>query len=113
MLPEITVFLLEDNKINTQFLAEIIRNQAQLGLMVIRLHCWSDALLKLKHISVNVLICSLPLRDDQGLEIIGRLFQVPIVVLTKLNEIALGVQAIAWGAQDYLIQADITYFQLE
>jgi two-component system, cell cycle response regulator len=57
---------------------------------------------------VDCIISDLNLPDSNGLEVVHRLTQkfpdIPLIVLTSSNELELGRQAIAAGAQDYLVK---------
>ncbi len=60
---------------------------------------------------IDVVLLDLGLPDSQGLETLGKTYalapEVPIVVLTGLDDEMLGVQAVNRGAQDYLIKGQV------
>jgi signal transduction histidine kinase len=60
---------------------------------------------------VEVILLDLGLPDSQGLETLKRVYtqvpDLPIVVLTGLNDEMIGVQAVNEGAQDYLIKGQV------
>jgi FixJ family two-component response regulator len=60
---------------------------------------------------VEVVLLDLGLPDSQGLETLRKVYaqvsEMPIVVLTGLNDEMVGVQAINEGAQDYLIKGQV------
>ena len=59
----------------------------------------------------DVVLLDLTLPDSQGLETFGRAHtfanQTPIVVLTGVEDMELGIQALSDGAQDYLLKSKI------
>jgi signal transduction histidine kinase len=60
---------------------------------------------------VEVILLDLGLPDSQGLDTLKRVYaevpELPIVVLTGLNDELIGVQAVNEGAQDYLIKGQV------
>jgi len=60
---------------------------------------------------VEVILLDLGLPDSQGLETLRKIYaqatELPIVVLTGLNDEMIGVQAVNEGAQDYLIKGQV------
>ncbi len=68
----------------------------------------------LKHLGereIDVVLLDLGLPDSQGLETLSKTYaqapEVPIVVLTGLDDEMLGVQAVNRGAQDYLVKRQV------
>jgi len=61
---------------------------------------------------VDVIILDLSLPDSKGLAGLGalaaRVFEVPVIILTGLNDNEKAVQALQRGAQDYLIKGNIS-----
>jgi DNA-binding NarL/FixJ family response regulator len=62
-------------------------------------------------VGVDCIIADLNLPDSDGLDVVHRLMQknpeIPLIVLTSTNEVELGREAIAAGAQDYLIKESL------
>ncbi|MFW6296052.1 MAG: PAS domain-containing protein [Halothece sp.] len=71
----------------------------------------------LEHQSFHVILLDIHLPDSQGLTTLQKLVSassdIPIVVLTSLDNSTLGVEAVREGAQDYLIKGQINYPLLE
>lgn len=67
----------------------------------------------LAHGIFDVVLLDLSLPDSQGLETVKRIVSaapgIPVIVLTSLDDEAMGVQAIQEGAQDYLIKGEISF----
>jgi len=71
-----------------------------------------EALEYLKQGGIDVVLCDLSLPDEQGLETFRQLYsqfpQVPIIILTGLDDEEVAVKSLAEGAQDYLLKGDFT-----
>lgn len=71
----------------------------------------NEGLERLSEVDPDVLLLDLQLPDSDGLDTVERTLSevqdVPIVVLTGTPESRLGIEAIAMGAQDYLVKDDI------
>src|SRR5205085_6525134 len=71
----------------------------------------SVALQRLAQGGIGVVLADLSLPDSHGIETFERLHsqapQVPIIVLSGLNDTRLAVQAVHDGAQDYLIKGQV------
>ena len=112
-----SILLIEDDRIDAQrvrdTLAAIAANRP--GGAALTLHCAdrvSAGLARLLEGGIDVVLSELFLPDGTGLETLVRLRQhaqdVPIVVLTDLEDEALAMQAIQAGAEDCLVKARLT-----
>jgi diguanylate cyclase (GGDEF)-like protein len=72
----------------------------------------SAGLEKLSHGGVDVILLDLELPDSQGLVTFERMYafapDVPIVVLTQIDDDELALASVQTGAQDYLVQREVT-----
>ena len=108
MEPEksICILLVEDNPGDVRLLRETLRDAGTLRYELE--HAWrlSEALERLSAGGVDVLLLDLSLPDAQGMQTVARALEaapdVPIIVLTGLEDDLLAVQAVQAGAQDYL-----------
>jgi signal transduction histidine kinase len=70
----------------------------------------ADASLLLRSDPVDLILADLSLPDAYGLDVVGRCRElaphVPIIVLTANRDIDLALEALAQGAQDYLIKGE-------
>lgn len=108
----IKILLVEDNPGDSRLIREML---AEAMGVTFDLEYADRLQAGLEHLSegrIEVVLLDLGLPDSQGLETLSRTYaqapEVPIVVLTGLDDEMLGVQAVNKGAQDYLIkgQAD-------
>jgi diguanylate cyclase (GGDEF)-like protein len=103
-----TVLLVEDNLGDVRLLREMFKEQASHSTELAHVECMRAAETYLTGHVVDVILLDLGLPDAQGLEAIRRARaaapDVPLVVLTGLDDESLGVRAMQSGAQDYLMK---------
>jgi signal transduction histidine kinase len=110
-LMPIKALLVEDSPADARLIAELLsRADRQIEVRhVSRLDTASEAL---ERETPNVVILDLSLPDSKGLATFRRLrgqaANVPVVVLTGLDDMDLGLQAIAEGASDYLLKDELS-----
>jgi signal transduction histidine kinase/DNA-binding NarL/FixJ family response regulator len=114
--PVIRVLLVEDNPADARFIRTMIddarRSAADSTRFELRqVERLSTAVEQLLHEAVGVVLLDLSLPDSQGLEtlvgVCAAAPEVPVVVLTGLDDEATAMQAVHAGAQDYLIKGEI------
>ncbi len=103
--------LVEDNPGDARLLTEALTS-GTVTTEVIRADCLKTALSILRKEEVDVVALDLGLPDSQGFETVMRIHQavpdVPIVVLTGLDDEASAVKALHEGVQDYLVKGSMT-----
>jgi PAS domain S-box-containing protein len=104
------VLLVEDNPGDAELVDEILR-QADAGVTLVHVERISDAVERASGGGYDVALLDLSLPDSVGLEGARRLRaafpELPIVVLTALEDDRLAAMAVAEGAQDYLVKGEI------
>jgi len=107
------ILLVEDNPGDKRLVQEAFREIADLQSEIVHCQTVRQALESLAGGRPDVALIDLGLPDAQGLEAVRRIHdaapEVPIVVLTMLNDESLGMQALKEGAQDYLIKTHIDW----
>lgn len=105
----IRILLIEDNPGDARLIQEILRE----GDLPFELHHvvrLADAVGPLAH-GVDVVLLDLSLPDAHGLDTVKRMLgvapELPIIVLTGLDDENLAVQAVQAGAQDYLVKGQV------
>ncbi|KPL06161.1 hypothetical protein AMJ86_09695 [bacterium SM23_57] len=109
--PNYRVLLVEDNEDHIYIFQTYLSlvESVSLGTMVVpRLE---DALEMTRENNIDIILLDLMLPDSKGLDTFTKYHQsypdIPVVVITALNDENLGIQAVQQGAQDYLIKGDI------
>jgi len=107
----IKVLLVEDNAGDARLLREFLKEPQGAPFALIHVDRLSEALRLLAMESFAVILLDLSLPDAHGLETIARVrghaSNVPVVVLTGLNDEEVAVAAVEQGAQDYLIKGQV------
>lgn len=108
----IRVLLIEDNSGDVRLIKEMLRELSGTKFEVFV----EDRLLRgleflSKENSVDVLLLDLSLPDCRGFETFKKIYKekpdIPIVVLTGLDDEELGVRTVREGAQDYLLKGQV------
>ncbi len=109
----INALLIEDDPEDVLLLVHLM-GQSSTSPFLFALECADDLKAGLEVLArggVEVVLLDLMLPDSQGLETISkvraRFPEVPLVVLTGLRDEAMGLEAVACGAQDYQVKGSI------
>ncbi len=106
------ILLVEDNPRDVRLLKEHLAKAGTLQVQVTPVDRLATALKLVRDQNPDVVLLDLSLPDSQGLATLARMHAaangVPIVVLTGLEDEALGLQSIQAGAQDYLVKEQVT-----
>jgi PAS domain S-box-containing protein len=101
----VRVLLLEDNEIEAEVVESVLR---QYAFDVHRAGRLDDALIALRSEEFDVILSDLGLPDSTGLATLDALRQhapaMPVVVMTGRGDETTALQAVASGAQDYLVK---------
>jgi len=106
------ILLVEDNPGDIRLFQETMRELPDnLTLDIDYVTCLADAFPKLEGQHFDVILLDLGLPDGNGLEVVGRVRahapDIPIVVLTGLNDERTALNAMWEGVQDYLVKGTI------
>ncbi len=108
---EIRVLLIEDNPGDLHLLEEYFAELSNVKFKLQHVQRMVEALDFLGKQSYDVVLLDLGLPDSQGVETFARVHarspQVPILVLTGLDDEVAGGEALKHGAQDYLVKKDV------
>jgi signal transduction histidine kinase len=108
----VEVLLIEDNREHVELLVQLLA--AVPGAVSFRVHpCGtvSDGLSWLRHHTAQLVLLDLSLPDSDGIETFIRVVEaapdLPVVVMSGINDVALAVETVQLGAQDYLVKGHV------
>jgi two-component system, cell cycle response regulator len=108
---QISILLVEDNPGDARLIREALREVQSHELILQHVSRLSDALQCLADDNYGVVLLDLSLPDAHGLDTVRQAHSaapdIPIVVLTGLNDEVLAVKSVQAGAQDYLVKGQI------
>jgi signal transduction histidine kinase len=111
MKKALQVLVVEDNAGDARLLQEMFSKEKPGSFQLTHLLRMSEALLHLEKGGVDIVLLDMGLPDGHGLDTVRRAQavapEVPVIVLTGLDDEKLAAEAMKEGAQDYLIKGQI------
>ena len=116
MSDKLKVLLVEDNPLDARLIQEMLADIEGTGPVVATfdLECADQLSAGLEHLvagGIDVVLLDLVLPDSQGFDTFARTYaqapQVPIIVLSGLDDVKLAIKAVREGAQDYLVKGQV------
>ncbi|MBE9126817.1 MULTISPECIES: ATP-binding protein [unclassified Coleofasciculus] len=108
----ICILLVEDSPSDAMLLCQIFYRLGKDGWNLVHVERLSDAIDIGNSDSIDAVLLDLSLPDSDGLETVAEfhtsLPEIPIVVLTGFDDEDFALEAVAIGAQDYLVKGQIT-----
>jgi signal transduction histidine kinase len=111
--PHISALLIEDNPGDARLLREMLRDTGAGHARVDLLHvdCLALGIERISSRRPDVVLLDLTLPDSQGMDTFAKLHavdnQLPVVVLSGLDDEDVAVRAVQEGAQDYLVKGRV------
>src|SRR5688572_5616864 len=106
------ILLVEDNSADARLLQIMLKEAGGIAWEMRHADRLSVGLTYLAEGGTDVVLLDLSLPDSQGVETLVRMHAaakgIPIVVLTSVEDEALGVALVQAGAQDYLVKGQVT-----
>ncbi len=106
------VVLIEDSRADARLIQEMLAQAGEKRFHLEWVDRLSAGLERLAAGGVDLVLLDLSLPDSQGLETFTRVQsqtdQIPIVILSGLDDESLAVDAVCQGAQDYLLKGEVT-----
>ncbi len=106
------ILLIEENTEDAVFIQELLKMARRFSFQIIRAASLEESLKLLDHPIPEIILASLSLLEDFNDHPFRRLAQyasdIPIILLTHLDDEMLALQAIREGAQDYLVKTEIS-----
>ncbi len=107
----IKILLVEDNPADADLLSEFLEEADETQWSLVHVEKLKEALQTLRENHFDVILLDLSLPDKQGLATVVQTHEtapdLPIVVLTGLNDRVTALEAVRQGAQDYLVKGKI------
>jgi DNA-binding NtrC family response regulator len=105
------ILLIEDNRGDARLLDEMLKEVPGIKFKLV----WADRLDRgieyLKDEDIELVLLDLGLPDSQGFETFTKIHasvpELPIIVMTGLNDEKLALEAVREGAQDYLVKGQV------
>ena len=102
----IRVLLIEDNPMDQLIIQEMLKKSKHYTFQVQTENCLENGVNKIRSDSFDIVLLDLFLPDSQGFETFSQLCDkandIPIIVLTGLEDETIALQSVNNGAQDYL-----------
>lgn len=112
MIVPLALLLLEDNEADACIVVEILQQADDQVWQITHAQSLSAALELLSLTQFEVVLLNLSLPDSQGLDTLIQVRQtapnLPIIVLTDIDDQQISLQALSNGAQDFLVKEEIT-----
>ncbi|MGE5410860.1 MAG: response regulator [Clostridiales bacterium] len=107
----IKVLMIEDSLGDGQYISTIMKEEDWIEIHVEQAFRLSSGIDKLKKGQYDVILLDLTLPDSFGIETVKKLLaevsDVPVVIMTGLEDEELGMKAVQLGAQDFLVKLQI------
>jgi len=114
---QLAIGLVEDNPGDARLIQEMLRESPAGQVRVEHLSRLDEVLNRLEQKPFDLLLLDLGLPDSQGLATFDRVNQqapiMPIIIFSGATDEQLAVEAVAHGAQDYLVKGQIDGFLLK
>ncbi|MBI2957448.1 MAG: response regulator [Chloroflexi bacterium] len=112
----IKVLMIEDNPADARLMKEVLGGEGPGAFDLEGREELSTGLQRIDEGGIDVVLLDLNLPDSRGLDSFARTIlkapQIPIVVLTSLDDEALATRAVRNGAQDYLVKGKVDHEQV-
>jgi FOG: CheY-like receiver len=110
------ILVIEDNPADMEIIREYLLEHPIHSLQVLHGRTLSEGIQRTSEESVDVILLDLGLPDSQGIATLRSIRslrpELPIVVLTGLNDEEMGLLALQEGAQEYLVKNQMNAFSL-
>lgn len=106
--PVFKILLVEDNQADAILIQEFLTDVSHLQFKLTSVQRLGQGLEYLRHQTFDIILLDLSLPDSRGLEtltqIIAQVPQIPIVILTAIDDEQIALESVRQGAQDYLVK---------
>ncbi|MBI4057109.1 MAG: response regulator [Elusimicrobia bacterium] len=110
---QLHVLLVEDNPGDARLIQELLRESNSTEFEITHAMRLSEAIKEISKRAANIILLDLKLPDGAGLSSVIQIQkaapEVPLVVLTGLNDEEIAVRAVHQGAQDFLVKGHVDH----
>src|SRR5437867_2796987 len=103
----VTILLIEDSPSYARLMRELLQEVRGIVFRLEVAELLGEGLARVGQGGIDAILLDLSLPDSQGLETLSRVHRkapdMPIIVLTNLNDEEMAIRAVQLGAQDYLL----------
>ena len=107
----VTILLVEDNPIHVRLIQHLLADSKTPIFHLITSGSLAEAYAQIGQHAIDLVMLDLTLPDSQDLDTFVRLRghapDVPIVIVTSLDDVKLAARAVEAGAQDYLVKSSL------
>ena len=111
-MTRVRVLLVENNDADAAYVAEILKSQAGQAFTLERVKSLKDAKAMLRDKTFAIILVDLTLPDSKGIDTFislrSQFTDIPIVILSGVNDNQLAYEIIRRGAQDYLVKGIVS-----
>jgi len=106
----INTLIIEDNEGDVRLFEIMMRNAENMSFVTRHSDTIASARVILESEKFDIVLLDLGLPDSQGLATVSTMLkhcaEIPVIVLTGLNDEKMGIEAVRLGAQDYLVKGE-------
>lgn len=110
-LKTVNLLLIEDNPGDANYLRALLTENRKLEFNIKRANRVAEGLELIRQGGIDIVLSDLHLPDSQGMETVRQVRaaarDIPIIMLTSLDDEEFAAQAVHAGAQDYLVKGDV------
>lgn len=110
-LKTVNLLLIEDNPGDANYLRALLTENRKLEFNIKRANRVAEGLELIRQGGMNIVLSDLHLPDSAGMETVQQVRaaarDIPIIMLTSLDDEEFAAQAVHAGAQDYLVKGDV------
>jgi signal transduction histidine kinase len=107
----VQVLLVEDSEEYVQFLRQLLTTSELTNFHLHVAGSLAEGIERLKNEPIQLILLDLTLPDSEGLETFIRVIEaapdLPLIVLSGINDVALAVETVQLGAEDYLVKGHV------
>ena len=108
IVPEVTLLLIEDSPDDAAIVRDILGESTRFNGTIEHCSRLSEGIARMAEGDIDVVLLDFSLPDSFGIDTFRLLHsaqpEIPVIVLTSLDDDELAIQAVSEGAQDYLVK---------